>query len=245
MEDSASNSTLNDQLEVGQPDSKGSMLSKLIEDDSAAIQFEDLENYPNNPVTKFLELSRDKIIKLYSTNKLVKYFIVFILFLLYNAYLVTAVAYHIRNETNFAWCEGIGFLIVCTVLTYIGITYYFVVKEYFGKWLEDNVLKPLKRTMQPIWSLWYVQTGLGLLVFAGFVTFVLLDTRKNRKRLISTLGLFILILIGVVLSKHPGRIRWRHVFWGLGLQFIFGLLILRWNTGRDILKCISDKVCCL
>ena len=30
--------------------------------------------------------------------------------------------------------------------------------------------------------------------------------------------------------------------WGLALQFILGLLVLRWETGRNILSCLADKV---
>jgi hypothetical protein len=39
-----------------------------------------------------------------------------------------------------------------------------------------------------------------------------------------------------------GRIQWRQVVWGVGLQFIFGLLILRWSIGREIFSCLGHKV---
>ncbi len=39
-----------------------------------------------------------------------------------------------------------------------------------------------------------------------------------------------------------GRIQWRQVVWGVALQFIFGLLILRWNVGREIFSCLGHKV---
>ena len=35
---------------------------------------------------------------------------------------------------------------------------------------------------------------------------------------------------------------WRHVIWGLILQFVFALMILRWDVGRAIFSCIGDKV---
>jgi pyrimidine nucleoside transport protein len=35
---------------------------------------------------------------------------------------------------------------------------------------------------------------------------------------------------------------WRHVVWGLGLQFVFGLLILRWEVGRAVFGCLGRKV---
>ena len=38
------------------------------------------------------------------------------------------------------------------------------------------------------------------------------------------------------------QVIWRHVIWGLGLQLCFGLLILRWEVGKQVFKCIGDKV---
>lgn len=38
------------------------------------------------------------------------------------------------------------------------------------------------------------------------------------------------------------QIKWRPVFWGLILQFVLGVLTLRWAVGRSVFQCISDKV---
>ena len=35
---------------------------------------------------------------------------------------------------------------------------------------------------------------------------------------------------------------WRHVVWGLGLQYVFGLLILRLEVGRAVFGCLGRKV---
>ena len=35
---------------------------------------------------------------------------------------------------------------------------------------------------------------------------------------------------------------WSQVAWGLALQFIFGLIVLRWEVGRSILRCVANKV---
>jgi len=32
------------------------------------------------------------------------------------------------------------------------------------------------------------------------------------------------------------------VIWGLALQFVFGLIVLRWDFGRNVIQCIADKV---
>ena len=38
------------------------------------------------------------------------------------------------------------------------------------------------------------------------------------------------------------QVIWRHVIWGLSLQLCFGLVILRWEVGKQVFKCIGDKV---
>ena len=39
-----------------------------------------------------------------------------------------------------------------------------------------------------------------------------------------------------------GYVVWRHIVWGLILQFIFGLIILRWDVGRAVIGCLGNKV---
>ncbi|KAK3588023.1 hypothetical protein CHS0354_012069 [Potamilus streckersoni] len=48
------------------------------------------------------------------------------------------------------------------------------------------------------------------------------------------------LIIGQDLKSH--QVNWRPVFWGLTLQFIFALLILRWNVGYDIFLWLGDRV---
>lgn len=216
-------------------DSPDDDATSILDDFESSM--EDLDNEPTNPVTKFLELLHSLVGNSAAQNPWLKVVVIVGLFLLYNAYIITAVAYHIRNDTNIEWCEGLGFLIVCTGLVYFGLFYYNFAKPYVKR-----VVISLNTIIQPLIALWFVQLGLSLLVLVALIIFVVLDTRDNRKRLISSLGLVVLVLLGVIISKHPGRIRWRHVIWGMTLQFLFGLLILRWSTGRDILQCISDKV---
>jgi pyrimidine nucleoside transport protein len=38
------------------------------------------------------------------------------------------------------------------------------------------------------------------------------------------------------------QIQWRPVLWGLGIQFVLGLITIRWSVGRSIFQCIGDKV---
>lgn len=38
------------------------------------------------------------------------------------------------------------------------------------------------------------------------------------------------------------QVNWRPVFSGFILQFLFGIAVIRWPLGRDVLQCFSEKV---
>ena len=65
---------------------------------------------------------------------------------------------------------------------------------------------------------------------------MIVDTKDERERLYSFVGIFAFVFIGFVISAHPAKIRWRHVIWGLGIEFVFGLLVLRWEVGRNVFQ---------
>jgi len=53
-------------------------------------------------------------------------------------------------------------------------------------------------------------------------------------KLISLFGLVVFVLIAVLFSENKKHIHWRLVGWGLGLQLVFALLILRTDAGLFI-----------
>merc|ERR1719219_1880966 len=79
-------------------------------------------------------------------------------------------------------------------------------------------------------------------LYAVVLIFLLIDTANDRRRLASFFGLKAFVLLAVIFSNNPARIRWRSVIWGLSLQFLFGLMILRWNIGRQVFQCLGDKI---
>ncbi|KAJ8026189.1 Solute carrier family 28 member 3 [Holothuria leucospilota] len=52
----------------------------------------------------------------------------------------------------------------------------------------------------------------------------------------SAVGLPIFIFFTYIFSKNPRRVKWRPVVWGLVLQFILGIFILRTSLGRSIFQ---------
>jgi CNT family concentrative nucleoside transporter len=59
------------------------------------------------------------------------------------------------------------------------------------------------------------------------------------------LGLVLLLLVAVALSRHRRGIPWRTVGVALALQVGFAALVLRWGPGKDALEWVSDRVAIL
>ncbi|EFX87746.1 hypothetical protein DAPPUDRAFT_22032, partial [Daphnia pulex] len=165
-----------------------------------------------------------------------------ILALLYNTYFIASIYYSIHNGIPMDWCNGVGLLIIITVITYVSLFYFQVVKKFWGKSIDRAVLKPIGAHFDRIWKFRLVQYGVYLVIVAALITFLVIDTKDERYRLVSFFGLLVFILLGWIFSKHPSKVKWSHVTWGVGLQFIFGLIVLRWELGRQVIQCLGDKI---
>ena len=87
-----------------------------------------------------------------------------------------------------------------------------------------------------------------LAAIAAIATFIIVDTRKDPRRLVGAGGALVLILIGWIFSVHPDKVRWdldigtadcsiqycindsrwRPIIWGHCIQFVFALIALRY-----------------
>jgi len=59
---------------------------------------------------------------------------------------------------------------------------------------------------------------------------------------ISLLGMFALIGIAVLVSNNRKKIRWRIVFWGISLQLVFAVLVLKTTIGRQFFSAFNDII---
>jgi len=59
------------------------------------------------------------------------------------------------------------------------------------------------------------------------------------ERLVSLLGLFVMIGVAYALSESRKSIQWRTVISGIVLQIVFGLLILKTDTGRKVFSTLG------
>ena len=75
--------------------------------------------------------------------------------------------------------------------------------------------------------------------------FLIVDTTGNRARLQSLIGVFVLLFLGFIFSAAPRKVIWRHVIWGMALQFVLGAFILRSTLGKELFGCAGQKVSAL
>jgi len=62
------------------------------------------------------------------------------------------------------------------------------------------------------------------------------------ERVISLLGIFVFVGLSYALSINRRAIRWQPVFWGIGLQLVLGILILRTTPGLMVFQFLGDVV---
>jgi CNT family concentrative nucleoside transporter len=62
------------------------------------------------------------------------------------------------------------------------------------------------------------------------------------ERAISALGILLFIGISYALSVRRDAVRWRTVAWGLGLEFVFALIILKTPWGLNVFKTLGDTI---
>jgi CNT family concentrative nucleoside transporter len=65
------------------------------------------------------------------------------------------------------------------------------------------------------------------------------------QRLISLVGLFAMVGIAWLLSKHRDRVPWRVIAWGIGLQLSFGFLVMKTDVGLRLFSILNDVVIAL
>ncbi|KAM6181635.1 sodium/nucleoside cotransporter 2 [Erethizon dorsatum] len=127
-------------------------------------------------------------------------------------------------------------LFVITCLVIFVLAHHFL-KKFFGKKLT-SCLKPLKNSRLRIWMKW-VFAGASLV---GLILWLALDMAQRLEQLISFAGICIFLLILFACSKHHSAVSWRTVFWGLGLQFVFGILVIRTYPGFIAFQWLGEQV---
>ena len=160
--------------------------------------------------------------------------------ILFNAYLMYGVWRAAVDSADMDWCGGMGFLLILTGITYWSVLYYAIVKPYFGKRIQTAIAR--RQIGESGTRRRRGSHALLALAFIAAVVFIIVDGYEQPKRLISACGVFAILGFGLLISKHPDKVKWDQIFWGIGLQFSFGLIVLRWESGRNAFQCLGNKV---
>ncbi|OWF44492.1 solute carrier family 28 member 3-like [Mizuhopecten yessoensis] len=161
-----------------------------------------------------------------------------ILLLGYLAYFVYAMIYRFGDE-------GSVRLMVGTVLVILG----YVVRIVFVK-IGPPVSSSLQSTKCVIKITRHIQRRYVFLqrmvsmiaVLAIFIYILVEVFIEFPSNVISAVGLVVFIMIMFFFSKDPAKVVWRPVLWGLLLQFIFALVVLRSTWGYGAFDWLAQRI---
>lgn len=127
----------------------------------------------------------------------------------YHLYLGYAVYYQIYEaKAEWQWCDGLGFVLICTFLTYLSLFYAYVAKSCLRKSKVfhsaiDKVAKMFQKKL--------VQILIYVTVILIIGSFLVIDTVNDRRRLISASGVLVLVGFCTLASSNIKKISWRQV----------------------------------
>ncbi|CAH2273195.1 sodium nucleoside cotransporter 1 [Pelobates cultripes] len=123
------------------------------------------------------------------------------------------------------------------------VVFFFVCYDLLKKLLGEKIAKflsPLAKFFKKHrrWIKWIF----SLLVLAGLIAWLVLDTSKRPEQLISFAGVCMFVILLFIVSKHHRAVSWRAVFWGIGLEFALGLFIIRTEPGYQAFKFLGEQI---
>uniref|UniRef100_A0A3Q2D759 Solute carrier family 28 member 1 n=1 Tax=Cyprinodon variegatus TaxID=28743 RepID=A0A3Q2D759_CYPVA len=169
----------------------------------------------------------ERYIKDHST--ILKYIVLGIIGAGYVAYFIAACVLDFHRATA---------LVVLTCLAVAAVLYE-MVKKHKGKSISRS-FKPAVRCFKS--NLKWLKWVFILAVLALLVVWLVLDTRKRPEQLISFGGVCMFIVLLFLFSAHRSMIKWRPVFWGLGIQFCIGLFVIRTQPGLVAFDWLGKQV---
>ncbi|KAL8586206.1 hypothetical protein ACOMHN_021473 [Nucella lapillus] len=91
----------------------------------------------------------------------------------------------------------------------------------------------------PLWCC----SCLVVMVTGGVVVYLVVDVAMNRPAsLMSAVGIAVFVCCMFLASHQPKQVVWRPVAWGLLLQFVFAVLVLRTFGGRAAFNWLADRM---
>ncbi|XP_029296076.1 solute carrier family 28 member 3-like [Cottoperca gobio] len=119
-------------------------------------------------------------------------------------------------------------LLVISLVTVFFLVWDWMMERYGDRLWEE--LSPIRDLLSRNW--FRIRWIMYVLLLVAVVCWLALDTaQQGTRHLVSFFGLLLLIFLMLLFSKHPFRWCSQTLLCGIGLQFVFGLLILRTTFG--------------
>ncbi|XP_060035459.1 sodium/nucleoside cotransporter 1 isoform X2 [Erinaceus europaeus] len=112
-----------------------------------------------------------------------------------------------------------------------------LLRRLLGPWFQ-GCTQPLRSPQRRLW----MNRGLALAALLGLVLWLALDTAQRPEQLVSFAGVCIFLGLLFACSKHHCAVSWRAVAWGLGLQFVLGLFVIRTEPGFVAFQWLGDQI---
>ncbi|KAK3764956.1 hypothetical protein RRG08_045758 [Elysia crispata] len=88
----------------------------------------------------------------------------------------------------------------------------------------------------------FVRWGLYGLMLGTTAWTLVSQGMKNPTNMRAVPGLFLFCVLCLLISSNPAKINWHTIFWGVGLQFLFALIILKFDVGKEAILWIQSRV---
>ncbi|KRZ27793.1 Solute carrier family 28 member 3 [Trichinella pseudospiralis] len=166
-------------------------------------------------------------------KRMFKIVFIILILILYHIYLGFAIARSFENALA---------IVVLTILSWLLVLYYKVVRPYcFPKFIAQNCCSTLalrckQKNRKSLQIILYVIISLAILAI------ILVSVWDKWQRLNSLVGFITILALLYIFSEHTSKVNWRPVFWGFGIQFLIGIIAIKWKNGMQAFQWVSDQV---
>ncbi|XP_039195425.1 sodium/nucleoside cotransporter 1-like [Crotalus tigris] len=127
------------------------------------------------------------------------------------------------------------------ILTSLALAFlaYSIVKKCLGAKIIQ-MFSPCRKCCEKAWP--WLKWVLCAILLIALITWLVLDVSQRKEQLVSLGGFCVLVFLLFLFSKHPMAVSWRAVFWGLGLQFVLGIFIIRTEPGFQAFQWLGNQI---